>query len=421
MPGTTAEVAAIARLCDQAGVPLVPRGAGTGYTGGAVPVRGGVVALARALHPHPRRSTTQPARRRPARRDHRRPAGRGRSASACSIRRIRPACASRSIGGNVAECAGGPRAFKYGITRRYVLGLEAVLADGDDHPHRRQDREERRRLRPDAAARRIGRHAGDRHRDHAAAGAAAAGAGGAARDVRHDRGGGGRGRSPRAARRRAGGARARRPRQSRCAARRISAASRWRRPAPKRCWSSKWTASTRPSPHEIALVEEACRDSGATDVRRARDEAERAGGLAGPARAVLRAADGRRRGRYNHDVVVPKGRVPELFALVDRLRAESGLLIPGFGHVGDGNIHVNIMVDANDADDQRPRPRRRAGAVRGRRRARRVGHAASTASASRRRRTCRSRCRPRPSRVMQRVKQAFDPKGLLNPGKIFLD
>ena len=36
-----------------------------------------------------------------------------------------------SIGGNVAECAGGPRAFKYGTTKRYVLGLEAVLATGE--------------------------------------------------------------------------------------------------------------------------------------------------------------------------------------------------------------------------------------------------------------------------------------------------
>src|SRR5581483_3803696 len=43
LPGTTAEVAAIARLCNEARVPLVPRGAGTGYTGGAVPLRGGVV------------------------------------------------------------------------------------------------------------------------------------------------------------------------------------------------------------------------------------------------------------------------------------------------------------------------------------------------------------------------------------------
>src|SRR5688572_32236919 len=36
-----------------------------------------------------------------------------------------------SLGGNVAECAGGPRAFKYGVTRRYVLALEAVLPSGE--------------------------------------------------------------------------------------------------------------------------------------------------------------------------------------------------------------------------------------------------------------------------------------------------
>ena len=36
-----------------------------------------------------------------------------------------------AIGGNVAECAGGPRAFKYGTTKRYVLGLEAVLPTGE--------------------------------------------------------------------------------------------------------------------------------------------------------------------------------------------------------------------------------------------------------------------------------------------------
>ncbi|MGH9374020.1 MAG: FAD-binding oxidoreductase, partial [Vicinamibacterales bacterium] len=42
-PGTAREVAAIARLCNEHRVPLVPRGAGSGYTGGAVPLRGGVV------------------------------------------------------------------------------------------------------------------------------------------------------------------------------------------------------------------------------------------------------------------------------------------------------------------------------------------------------------------------------------------
>ena len=43
LPGVTAEVAGVARVCDKARVPLTARGAGTGYTGGAVPVRGGVV------------------------------------------------------------------------------------------------------------------------------------------------------------------------------------------------------------------------------------------------------------------------------------------------------------------------------------------------------------------------------------------
>ena len=43
-----------------------------------------------------------------------------------------PASLEKStLGGNVAECAGGPRAFKYGVTKRYVLALEAVLATGE--------------------------------------------------------------------------------------------------------------------------------------------------------------------------------------------------------------------------------------------------------------------------------------------------
>ena len=57
--------------------------------------------------------------------------------------------------------------------------------------------------------------------------------------------------------------------------------------------------------------------------------------------------------KFNHDVVVPKGRVPELFELVDRLKAEFRLRIPCFGHVGDGNMHVNIMVTPGDEDEIR--------------------------------------------------------------------
>jgi glycolate oxidase len=113
IPGTTAEVAAIARLCGQAGVPLVPRGAGTGYTGGAVPVRGGVVVslerFTRILSIDPRNLlvVVQPGVITGTLQD--------------AVEDIGlfypPDPASRGscfIGGNVSENSGGPKAVKYG-------------------------------------------------------------------------------------------------------------------------------------------------------------------------------------------------------------------------------------------------------------------------------------------------------------------
>ena len=128
-PATTAEVAAVVTCCHDAGVPFTPRGAGTGYTGGAVPTAGGIVialerldrileidtaSLLAVVQPHVVTGELQ---------------------RAVEARGLfyppDPASLSRSvIGGNVAEGAGGPRAFKYGTTKRYVLGLQAVLPTG---------------------------------------------------------------------------------------------------------------------------------------------------------------------------------------------------------------------------------------------------------------------------------------------------
>src|SRR6187549_344438 len=129
-PADTAQVAAVARLCQAHRVPLVVRGAGTGYTGGAVPVHGGVVLsverLNRILEIDDVNLTAvvEPA------------VITGDLQRAVEARGLYyppdPASLeSSSIGGNVAECAGGPRAFKYGTTKRYVLGLEAVLPTGE--------------------------------------------------------------------------------------------------------------------------------------------------------------------------------------------------------------------------------------------------------------------------------------------------
>ena len=162
LPGTTAEVAAIARLCNETRTPLVPRGGGTGYTGGAVPVRGGVVVslerlnrileideanLLAVVEPNVITGDLQDAVER---------VGLFYPPDPASLRRS-------AIGGNVAEYAGGPRAFKYGVTRHYVLGLEAVLPTGEIIQTGGKIGEERRRLRPDATARRLGRDARDPH------------------------------------------------------------------------------------------------------------------------------------------------------------------------------------------------------------------------------------------------------------------
>src|SRR5688572_3922840 len=130
LPANTSEVAAIARVCDGQRIPLVVRGAGTGFTGGAVPTRGGlVVSMERFNRILEIDETNLLAIVEPC------------VITADLQRAVEkvglfypPDPASleiSSIGGNVAECAGGPRAFKYGTTKRYVLALEAVLATGE--------------------------------------------------------------------------------------------------------------------------------------------------------------------------------------------------------------------------------------------------------------------------------------------------
>jgi FAD/FMN-containing dehydrogenase len=124
--------------------------------------------------------------------------------------------------------------------------------------------------------------------------------------------------------------------------------------------------------------------------------------------------------KFNHDVVVPKGRIPQLFTLVDGIKKEYRLRIPCFGHAGDGNIHVNIMVTPGDEDEMR-----RAHEAE---RALFEGVVALEGSISGEHGIGFAKAKYLPLEldaptiaVMKRVKAAFDPEGLLNPGKIFPD
>jgi glycolate oxidase len=128
-PGSTGDVVAIVKLAAAQGIPLTPRGSGTGLSGGSIPVADGVVVsfermcriieidvanhvavvepgvtlaeLDAALVPHG------------------------------LIYPVFPGEQSASLGGNVATNAGGMRAVKYGVTRHHVLGIEAVLGTGE--------------------------------------------------------------------------------------------------------------------------------------------------------------------------------------------------------------------------------------------------------------------------------------------------
>ena len=128
LPSTTAEVRDVLAWCYDHDVPIVPRGGGTGYAGGAVPEGGVVIALERmrmlrAIEPLLWRAeaeaglTTADVRRRAREEGLWLPLDPG-------------AAESSQIGGNVATGAGGPHAFKYGTARAWVTGLEAVLAPG---------------------------------------------------------------------------------------------------------------------------------------------------------------------------------------------------------------------------------------------------------------------------------------------------
>jgi glycolate oxidase len=128
LPGTAGEVRDIVAACARAGVPWVARGAGTGLSGGALPVAEGVlIVLARmrrilSVSLDDSEVVVEPGVTNLA-----------ISQAVAPTHFYPPDPSSQivcSIGGNVAENSGGAHCFKYGFTTNYVTGLEVVLADG---------------------------------------------------------------------------------------------------------------------------------------------------------------------------------------------------------------------------------------------------------------------------------------------------
>jgi glycolate oxidase subunit GlcD len=130
LPASTEEVSSVFRTLHSHGIPVVPRGAGTGLSGGALAILGGVVVgtsrMNRILEvdPENRRALVQCGVLNTDLTGAAAPFGLHYAPDPSS----QTAC---TIGGNVAENSGGPHCLKYGVTSRYVTGLRVVLPDGD--------------------------------------------------------------------------------------------------------------------------------------------------------------------------------------------------------------------------------------------------------------------------------------------------
>ncbi len=130
VPSRVEDVQALVAWCASRGVPIVPRGGGTGFAGGAVPVDGGVVCslenlnAVRRFDPELWRMEVEA----------------GVTTARVHEMALKsgvlfppnPGASEQSqIGGNIATNAGGPRSFKYGVTGAFVSGLQAVVREGE--------------------------------------------------------------------------------------------------------------------------------------------------------------------------------------------------------------------------------------------------------------------------------------------------
>ena len=129
-PINSKEISKLVKLCNKNNIPITPRGAGTGLSGGALPVKGGILLSVERMNKiieideRNLQATVEPGVINQFFQDELKkknlfyppdPASKG----------------SCFLGGNVAENAGGPKALKYGVTKDYVLNLEIVLPNGD--------------------------------------------------------------------------------------------------------------------------------------------------------------------------------------------------------------------------------------------------------------------------------------------------
>jgi glycolate oxidase len=410
-PRSTADVQRIAQLAGAAGVPIVARGAGTGLSGGAVAVEGTLTVSFTQMNsileidPANLTATVQPG-----------VINADLNAAVAGNGLFYPpdpaSFETCTIGGNLAENSGGLRCVKYGVTRDWVLGLEVVLADGSvirtggknvkdvagfDLTSLFVGSEGTLGLITEATLRLlplpppkltlIAFFATVRDAGEAVARITAAGVVPvtlelmdaftiAAVDDVHQLG------------------------LDRSAGAMLMVES---------------DLGGAAAETELATAEAACTAAGATSIVRAADTQE-----ADWLRQARRAAHGslERAGVARmDDVGVPRSRIPEMLEQIERIARANDLRVGVFGHAGDGNLHPTYIVDRDDPTAEARIDAARDGIYRA---ALELGgtitgeHGTGLAKKP----WLELQRGARAVEVMRAIKQALDPKGLLNPGKV---
>jgi glycolate oxidase len=409
-PESSEDVKAIAAVCADAALPVVPRGAGTGFAGGTLPLKGGVVVSTERLN----RIVSVDRERRTVVVE----PGVVNAALQSEVGKVGlmfpPDPSSLevcTIGGNIAQDAGGPRALKYGVTRDYVLGVEAVLYGGgvvgrDDLPGGAWRPASTLMVGSEGTLGIITRaclRLAPRPRAFATALAFFKTTRDAARAVTliFERGV-----LPAAVELMDAETLAS-----------IAGFAKVSSPASAGCSLLVETDGDEDEAREtMASADAALRGAEPLEVRVAGSESERQE-LWRMRRAVSPSLARIAPWKINEDVCVPRSKLPLLVDAVVDLGARYDLRVPTFGHAGDGNLHVNVMLDRRDRDQVR----RSEALVEALFRA--TLDLGGTISGEHGIGCTKMKYLPGQLggelvAIQRRIKQAFDPAALLNPGKV---
>ncbi|MEW6721021.1 MAG: FAD-linked oxidase C-terminal domain-containing protein [Thermodesulfobacteriota bacterium] len=414
-PENAEEVRRIVGLANLHRFPVVPRGAGTGFSGGSLPVHGGLVlSLERmdrilAIDAANLYAVVEPGVVTGTLKDAVRKAGLFYPPDPASLN-------FSTVGGNIAECAGGMCAVKYGVTRDYVLALEAVLGTGElvrtgvitmkgvvgyDLTRMLVGSEgtlgivTKATLRliphPETVTTLLALFPDNRRSADAVNAIVAARVTPSAMEMM-DR----------------------------------TAIDCVRETIPVDLPEGTRSAllievdgGELSAARDADRLEEACRSCGAIEVRRAsdargRDELWKLRRSISPALRRVGAV------KMNEDVVVPRSRLADMFDFLADLSARKRVTIVNFGHAGDGNVHVNIMISGTDLEEYRRAEEAVEEVFRG---TLAFGgtitgeHGVGIVKAP----FLEMEVGPAGVSVMKRLKECFDPNGILNPGKIFME